>query len=350
MIKFVVYLRKRKMKMKLNILALFAASALLSGLAANAQVSGTEGLDRSHAKEFREALRLHDYGMYSRSRHDFDEITRKTGAADPEGYAVLNDVKMNVPGYVRNMEVFFEENPHSVLVPKIRYAHALNLFDAQEYKRALAEFLVLKPSLLYKSQRPEYMFKRGYAHLENGDVQRALDDFKIVESMKFSDYTAPARYAIGYINYELKDFKEALKWFGESMKDGRFSEMSNFYIMECRFMLGDHRFVTENGDRMYELVSEEMKPQMARIISESWLVLGNAEKAREYLELNTVSGGQPKSRADWFYRGSVLYAVKVYKAAIDNFVMMGERNDAIGQGASYHLGYTYIQTKNKVAA
>lgn len=337
--------------MKLNIITVaISLMMILSPKVMTAQNTLSDGLDRPHSKEFREALRLQDYGMYSRSRHDFDELARKTGAADPEGYAVLNDVLLDVPGYVRGMESFFERNPHSVLVPKIRYAHALNLFDAQEYKKALAEFSLLKPSLIYKSQRPEYLFKKGYSHLENDELQAALADFRTVEAMKFSDYTAPARYAIGYINYELKDFNEALKWFGESVKDGRFSEMSNFYIMECRFMLGDYRFVTENGDRMYELVADERKPQMARIISESWLVSGNAENARKYLELNTLAGGQPRSRSDWFYRGSVLYAVQDYKAAIDNFVMMGERNDSIGQVASYHLGYSYIQTRNKVAA
>lgn len=337
--------------MRLNIFTVLICLPLLFPAGAlNAQEILSQGLDRPHATEFREALKLKDYGMYSRSRHDFAELARKTGAADPEGYAVLNDVLMNVPGYVRGMESFFERNPHSVLVPKIRYAHALNLFDAQEYRKASAEFAQLKPSLLYKGQRAEYLFKRGYSHLENEDFQAALSDFKSVESMKFSDYTAPARYAIGYINYELKDFREALNWFNESVKDGRFSEMSSFYIMECRFMLGDHKFVTTNGDRMYELVADERKPLMARIISESWLVLGNAENARKYLELNTVSGGQARSRADWFYRGSVLYAVKDYKGAVDNFVMMGERNDSIGQVASYHLGYSYIQIKNKVAA
>ena len=45
MIKFVVYLRKRKMKMKLNIFTLFLASALLSGFSAKAQDSGMEVLD-----------------------------------------------------------------------------------------------------------------------------------------------------------------------------------------------------------------------------------------------------------------------------------------------------------------
>ena len=337
--------------MRLNILSvLVIVAAVLNGLPSNAQEVVSEGLDRPHAKEFREALRLHDYGMYSSSRQAFDKLARKTGSVDPEGYVVLNSVKMNVPGYVRDMESFFEKNPHSVLVPKIRYVHALNLFDSQQYKAALEQFSILRPSSLYKSQKPEYHFKKGYASLETGDMEAAMSEFKLVVDMHFSDYTGPARYAIGYINYELKDFKEALKWFEESKKDGRFSEMSSFYIMECRFMLGDHRFVTENGDKVYEQVSEERKPLMARIISESWLVLGNAEKARKYLELNTVAGGQPKGRADWFYRGSVLYAVKDYKAAIENFEMMGERNDSIGQVASYHLGYSYIQTKNKVAA
>lgn len=337
--------------MRLNILSVLAmAFAILNGLDSKAQEVLSEGLDRPHAKEFREAMRLYDHGMYSSSRQAFDNLARKTGSVDPEGYAVLNSVKMNVPGYVREMESFFEKNPHSVLVPRIRYVHALNLFDSQQYNDALEQFAMLRPSALYKSQKPEYYFKKGYAALEVGDMEAAKADFNAVVDMKFSDFTGPSRYAIGYINYELKDFKEALKWFEESRKDGRFNEMSTFYIMECRFMLGDYKYVTENGDRVYEQVSEERKPLMARIISESWLVMGDAEKAREYLELNTVSGGRPNGRADWFYRGSVLYAVKDYKAAIENFEMMGERNDSIGQVASYHLGYSYIQTKNKVAA
>ncbi len=340
---------EKLMRLKIFSAFLFGMS-LLSGIPAQAQQNVTEGPDSPHIKEFREALRMYDYGMYSRSRRSFDRLYVNTGSTDSKGYAILNDIRMNVPGYVRGMEAFFETDPHSVLIPKMRYAHAINLFDAQEYRKALAEFELLKPSLIYKGQRAEYLFKKGYARLETGDMQAALSDFRVVESMKFSDYTAPSRYAIGYINYELKNFKEALKWFEQSRKDGRFSEMSSFYMMECRFMLGDHKFVTENGDRIYKEVADERKPQMARLISESWLVLGDAENARKYLELNTMSGGQPKSRSDWFYRGSVMYAVHDYKSAIDNFIMMGERNDSIGQVASYHLGYSYIQTRNKVAA
>lgn len=307
------------------------------------------GLNLS-AQDMREALRLYDHGMYSGSRLYFDEIASDVYTADPEAYAVLCDVMQEVPGYVRTMNRFLAESPHSPLVPQICYAHALNLFDANDFAGAAKVFDQINMKRLPKGQRAGFAFRKAYCALENSHKQEALDGFKKVEEMPESDYTAASRYAIGYINYDLKKFKEAIKWFEMSAGDSRFADMSSYYIMECRFMLEDYNYVVTEGVEMYPDLPEERKPHLARIISESWLVLGDAEKAREYMELNAQGGGQPKGRADWFYRGSVLYAVKDYKGAIDSYCMMGERKDSIGQIASYQMGYSYIQTRNKVAA
>ena len=307
-------------------------------------------LTAQESRSFREALRLYDYGMYSRSRLYFESMDERTMSSDPEGYAVLCDVRQRVPGYERDMERFMQTDPQSSLIPAIRYAHALNLFDAQDYKAAGYLMSEVNPKHLPKSQRVEYTFKKAYCAMEAGQNHAALEGFKEVEKLPMCDYTAPSRYAIGYIYYDMKDFREALGWFEKSLKDARFADLSAHYIMECRFMLGDHKYVTENGDRMYEQSPDERRPKLARMISESWLVLGDAAQARKYMELNAISGGQPAGRSDWFYRGSVLYAVKDYAGAIDSFCMMGERTDSIGQIASYQLGYSYIQIKNKVAA
>ena len=307
------------------------------------------GLDLG-AQNMHEAIRLYDHGMYSRARLYFDEIAADSYTTDPEGYAVLCDVRQRVPGYVRTMDRFLAENPQSPVNFQIRFAHALNLFDAHDYVEAGKEFDKIKVRRLDRGQRAEYMFKKAYCALENSQRNEALAGFKEVEKLPASDYTAASRYAIGYINYDMENFKEAISWFEKSVKDSRFADMSSYYIMECRFMLSEYAYVTANGDEMYAKVPAERKPHLARIISESWLVLGNAEKAREYMELNAKGGGQPKGRADWFYRGSVLYAVKDYKGAIESFNMMGARTDSIGQVASYQLGYSYIQTRNKVAA
>ena len=307
------------------------------------------GLD-SNAQDMHEAIRLYDNGMYSRARTYFEDVASAGLNADPEGYAVLCDVRQNVPGYTRTMNRFLAENPQSPHIPQILYAHGLILFDAQDYAAAGEVFKQVKARRLDKSQRTEYTFLKAYCALDQGQMQDALEGFEQVEAMPQSDYTAPSRYILGYINYDLKKFKESINWFEKSLNDPRFADMSSYYIMECRFMLKDYAYVTENGDAMYAKVPQERKSQLSRIISESWMVLGDARKAREYMELNAKDGGEPSGRADWFYRGSVLYAVEDYKGAIDSYNMMGERTDSIGQIASYQLGYCYIQTKNKVAA
>lgn len=319
---------------------------LSSGTSLHAQESQPEFMD----DDFRTALRFYDNGLFSKARHDFDLLSQRTLTSGPEAYSVLSDIRAAVSGYSIRMEDFIERNPQSVMIPQMKWFHALNLFDRHDYKAAGDVLSALKEKHLFKEQRAEYRFLLAYCHLENREFQEALSDFKIVENGTVNDYTAPSRYALGYINYVLKDFNKALEWFEKSRKDGRFSSMSDYYIMECRFMLGDHRYVTEHGDEMYDAVPAERRPHLARIISESWLVLGNADDARRFFDLNAQGGGQPKTRADWFYSGSILYAVEDFRGAIDSFAMMGERNDSIGQIASYHMAYSYIRTKNKVAA
>lgn len=312
-----------------------------------AEAQGTAAGNRD---DFRYALSLFEHGMYSRSGDEFKRISKKYMTSDPDGYSVLCDLKASVPGAETRMKSFLDMNPHSFLAFQMKWQYALNLFDARDYLAAgdIMDEIPLKS--LYKSQHSEYLFRKAYCDLDSRDLVSARNNFLEVEKRGFSDYTSPSRYALGYISYVNKEFEDAIVWFEKSGKDSRFREMSDYYIMESRFMLGDHSYVTTHGDWVYDAVSEERKPHLARIISESWLVLGDAENARRYLELNVKGGGQPKSRADWFYRGSVLYAVKDYRGAVDAFSMMGEARDSIGQIADYQLAYSYIQTKNKVAA
>ena len=301
-------------------------------------------------REYREILRMQESGMHSRSRHLFHRNSNKSKDADIKGQSVLSEVIMKVPGYEASLSEYIQDNPHSVLVPQILYRHALNLFDAQKYQDAGVYFSIVSPTQIERSQVDEYLFKKAYCELENGDVDRALLRFIELEKRPISDYTAPAKYSIAYIYYEKKEFFNALGWFEKAALDGRFAENANYFIMACRFMLNDHEYVTRHGEKMYNEVADDRKSHLARIISESWLVLGNASEARKYYELTSNAAGEPQTRADWFYSGSVLYAVGDYKGAIQSFTNMEMRADSIGQVANYQLGYSYVQTKNKVAA
>lgn len=299
----------------------------------------------SRREQFRHALSMYERGLYSDARALFSAMAPD---AQSEGYEVLCAATLRTEGYETMISNYLDKYPYSGLAPLIHYRYGLNLFDDEEYRKAGEEFSSFTVKDLPKDYATEYTFKSAYSDFGTGDYDGALHGFSKVMSMPRNDFTAPSQYATGYIWYEREDFKEALEWFNQSVRDPRFEEMSNYYIMECHFMMKDYNYVTAHGADMYGRVPEERKPHLARLISEAYLVKGDAATAREYYdEIRDTPG---KERGDYFYAGSLLYATKDYQGAIDNYTKMTHRTDSIGQVANYNLGYSYIQTKNKVAA
>ena len=322
----------------------------MNSVDAGAESLALQGPDDIKAvKELREAVRLYDIGMLGRSKSMLENISKKMSSADARGYAVLCDVITSAPGYEVRMERFFDECPYSIWVPEIQFRHALNIFHSGDYKAASSALESLDPKQISKSDRTEFLFKRAYCDMEKRDYERAIARFEEVIQLPMSDYTVPSYYALGFMYYQQKDFKDALAWFEKTARDGRFASVSNWYIMECRFMMKDYLFITNNAPGVYDNIPADRKSYLARIISESYLILGDADNAKLWLEKNNGTGAV-KSRSDWFHSGSVQYAIADYSSAIESFNMMQERTDSLGQIANYHLGYSYIKTRNKIAA
>ena len=328
---------------------------ILAALAAAVMTSfplqaASDGVPGPASKEFKEALRLYDRGLANRSSIVFDRLARMNDDADAEGYAVLADIVSGTPGYVSMMETYLAKRPHTALAFRMRYQHAMNLFESEEYLEAGNILSEIDRKRIDKGQIDEYIFKSAFCALENGDETKAKELFQEIDMRPVSDYTAPSRYVLGYLAYEDQDFQKAIDWMDEASEDSRFKSMAEYYIFESRFMLKDHEYVVANGDSMYAAVPKERKAHLARIISESCLVLGDVDKARKYYELSGSGADVGNNRSDWFYSGSMLYAIDDYEGAIRSYSNMTDRTDSLGQIANYHLGYSYIQTKNKVAA
>lgn len=311
---------------------------------------GTTALADDGKKDFQQAVNLYENGMFDRARSIFDEIDTKSGG-DPvaKGWSVLCSVALRSGDYKTLMEQYFKDYPSSAIIPRIRYNHGLNLFLDEDYEGAAREFSGVPEETVPSGDEAGFVFRRAYSEFALDRLDSAEEGFRQVLQMPFSDFTAPSRYGLGYIDYARKDFASAEEWFLQSAKDPRFSEMSQYYILECRFMDKDYKYVTDNGPALYEEVPAERKPHLARIISESYLVQGNTAAARAYFDKDAVSG-TGATRSDYFYAGSVLYATGDYKGAVENYSRMTNRTDSLGQIANYHLGYSYIQTRNKVAA
>ena len=293
---------------------------------------------------FREAVTLYNAGMYERAASLFD---RMKGDPLSEGYALLCAIKMQNPevdSMVAGYEAVWGNSPLSV---KIDWEYGKRLFDTARYKEAAKRLGRVQPKRLEETARPELAFKKGYCEFVAGNYPDARDGFMEVEELPMSDYKGPARYALGYMAYSEKNFAEARKWFELSSGDPRFGQLSRFYLVDCHFMQKDYDYVLSEGVAQFEEQPEIRKARLARMISESYLVRGDKEKAKEYY---AATAKDEMTRADWFYAGSVLYAVEDWKGAVENFGMMKERSDSLGQIANYQMANAYLNTGNNVAA
>lgn len=298
---------------------------------------------------FRRAVDLYEHGLFERAETLFGTLAAETGDFVAKGYEALCAVRLQEPGCERTAADYIAGHPYSSLVPQIHFYNALNLFDKEDYPGAADVFAKIERKDLFGDQLAEYSFKHSYALFEKGDIQAAKAGFEAAEKLPPTDFTAPSRYSLGYINYSEKRFVKAYDCFERAARDPRFTDMANYYMLECRFMQKDYRYVVATGPALYEQVPAERQPHLARILSESFLASGYTQKAREYYD-RIAQSRRDMDRNDCFYAGSLFYAMEDFPGAIDNYTRMQDRSDSLGQIANYQLGYSYIRTGNKVAA
>jgi len=311
-------------------------------LAAGAALIIASGL---YAQDWEQVKNLYRAGMYSETIR----LVQDAHTPMAEGYRALCALQLRTDNAHAVAHSFVERYHENILVPQVRYLLGLDLFDSERYEEALLQFNLVSLSDIQASQQPEYTYKVGYCAFAGGEWERAKGLLSRTRGLPYSDYTAPAYYTLGYINYAEKNFKEASDWFEMAGTDHRFTTLANYYILECRFNEKDYQYVVKFGEDLFDKVPEDRQPHMARIMSESYLVLGDVDKARSYYEKN-LRNKASLTRSDLFYAGEINYLIENWEGAVENFTRMDHRSDSLGQVANYQLGYSYIQLKNKVEA
>ena len=311
-------------------------------LAATAALFMATGL---FAQDWEQVKKLYQAGMYSESVR----LVQDVNSPMAEGYRALCALQLRTDNAYNLANAFVEKYHEHILVPQVRFLLALDYFDHERYEDALAQFNKISQGDIQRSQQAEYVYKLGYCAFAQEEWDRAENLLVRMRNLPYSDYTAPAYYTLGYMQYARKDFKGASEWFEKAADDHRFSALANYYILECRFNEKDYRYVVKFGEDLFDKVPEDRQPHMARIMSESYLVLGDVDKARTYYEKNLRNKAK-LNRSDLFYAGEINYLIENWEGAVENFNRMEDKTDSLGQVANYQLGYSYIKLHNKVAA
>ncbi len=312
--------------------------------------------------DMKKGIELYNNRLYTSALEEFDKIKEYAGKDDitgqgkidpaiAEGYKLLCKIMLRQPDIDGSVREYEYRYPYSPFLSQIRFRQAVLCFDNGDFARATGILNKIDSRSLSKRERDEYYFRKAYCLMRTGNNNGAKILFSdIIKPGKTkSAYINPSLYYLGYIYYINKDFPRAIPLFERAKTDPRFSVLSDYHLLESNFMLKDYKYVTGHGNSVYEAMSDEYKPKVARILSESYYALNEPSKARYYYEIYSINSPSI-TRNDNFYSGMISYTLGSYISAIDAFTRVVSDTDSIGQSAYYHMGQCYIQLKNKHAA
>ncbi len=317
--------------------------------------AGAQG-DLTWADKLESARKLYYSGSYYAAEKAFDALLpveekgKGLRASEVEAYKVLCAIaldRVNVDGLVK---VFSDKYPNAPELSMIKYSLASNYFERGLYAEAADIFAGVEEKNLYRDWRTEYRFKRAFSEMTRGNLKVAAPLFESVVGARKGKFTYPALYYLGYVYYLDRRFADAYKLFVRSSEDSRFKMMSDYYALESKFMTGDHYYVSSNGDMVYAEVTQDLKPNVARMLSESNFAMGETTLAQRYMDTFEASGTQ-MSRKDYYYSGMLAHNLNSWERALGYFskVTEGEK-DSLCQSALYYEANSYLNTGNKIAA
>lgn len=300
------------------------------------------------------ARELYENDMFVAAEKEFTALLEAYPAeglsrSELEGYRLLCRIRMEAPDMDGLVAEFAERYPYSPELARARFHQSCCYFRRGEYAKALEIMSGLENGYLREDERLEFLFNRAFCRLRVGRLEESASGFEKILTLERNEFSASAAYYLAYIRYVMKDFRETIPLFEGLLQDQRYGTMSAYYLLESRFMLEDYDYVTRKGPGVYDVLAGDFKARTARMISEAWFALDRPQKAQQYLELYSESGAR-LTRKDRYYSGLLSYSLGSYYAAADAFSQVGGGPDSLSQSASYYLGNTYLQLKNKHAA
>lgn len=312
--------------------------------------------DLRWADRLEAARKLYYGGSYYAAEKAFDALSSSLDGrqylrqSEIDAYKVLCAIALDRANVDGQVKVFSDKHPNAPELSTIKYALASNYFDRGMYSESVDILRTVNEKYLYKDTRTEFCFKRAFAEMTLGNRKPAAEYFAKVVGARKGQYTYPATYYLGYVNYLDRNFNEAFGLFNKAAGDSRFEVMSKYYALESKFMASDHAYVADNGETVYEAVGQDLKPNVARMLSESYFSLGETTLAQRYMDI-FESSGKEMSRKDNYFSAILAYNLNSYRRAISYFDKVTEmEGDSLSQSAHYFKAHCQLQSGNKLGA
>jgi TolA-binding protein len=335
--------------MHLRIFSFITALAMVAVLSAQQTIYHT-----SDENLYNQAVELYMNGKYSAAQQIFHQIAdKKQGtnteiAANSQYYEALCALKLFNQDAENLVIQYINANVESPLTNDAWFAIANYFYQQKKYNDALEYYQRIEKQQLKKTDLDEYYFKSGYCYFLKDELDKAKFAFSEIKD-RDTKYTAPALYYYSHINYSQKNYQTALEGFLKLKNDENFGPIVPYYITQIYFIQKKYNDVITYAPSLMKNVTEKRAAEVARIIGESYFMLGEYSEAIPYLETYNEKASLV-NKEDRYQLAYAYYKTERLQEAAKIFGSITGEKSPLSQNALYHLADCYLRLNDKNSA
>lgn len=216
---------------------------------------------------------------------------------------------------------------------KLMYADMF--FFKGNYPAAVNAYKEIDFGALSPEKEALYNYRLGLSYIRTGYFSEANKIFRKLR--KNSEYEGVSIFYLAYINYVQGNLKEARQGFIDVPADVASELGATYYLTQIDFEDGAFTNVIARGRLLLPDAPKEWKPELNRIIGESYYNLGNLNDAKPYL-LNYVASDREPQLSSLYDLGVISYEEGAYNDAHNYFSRLVNEANAMSQSAYLYIG------------
>ena len=328
----------------------FVPIFLLSQLQVKSQETAYYG---NVQQEIDVAKELFAKGKYISTFHEFHKIQKQVEKqselySEAEYYKSVSALKAGYAAGSKMLTGFTKDYPESPYINSAWFNLGDFQFEKKQYAVAIKTFTNVNRADLGENEQIKIAYQNGYANMMDDNLEVASSEFYMVKDAN-SLYSKPATYYWAHIMYLEEKFNEALEGFKKLNNDPAYSRVIPLYISHIYYKQKRYDEVVNYTTSIINEVEEEHKPELSKIVGDSYFHLGQYEKAIPFLETYFLAT-KLTTREENYVLGYCYYITGSYFKAAPMMENASKGTDEMAQNAYYHLADCYVKTNEKEKA
>lgn len=259
---------------------------------------------------------------------------------EAEAYIQLSRLKLDKKNAASVLAQSIKEHPEHKLNTEITFELGLYYFNDGKFKRALRYLEDVQEQDVSSVQKEELIFKKGYAYFQDGEHAKAKSEFaKIINGS--GTYAVQANYYYGYQCYVLKDYECALSTFEKIGDKG--PKTMKIYMAQIYYE-------KEEYDKAFEIVKdlkvESKQDEIELLLGKIHYQLNNFSLALSHFDQYKAEVAE--LNADEIYQfAHANFIAGNFSKSTEYYLIISNREDAIGQASNYFLGVSDLEINKK---